>query len=653
MSRLGTSLRHAWNAFVADRESQSIASANQYSPYYGRQSGKNPNAVRMRYANDRTILTSIYTRMAVDAAGVEFRHVRLDDNGQYKEELKSFLNDCLTVEANIDQASIAFFLDVYLSLMDNGCIAIVPTDTTLNPNISGGWDVQTMRVGEILNFAPKHVYVSVYNQDTGERQQMWLEKGIVAIVYNPFHTVMNDGGSVLQRLVRKLALLDTIDEASASGKLDLLIQLPYTVRGDTKKRQAADRHKLLEDQLKDSALGIGYIDQSEKVVQLNRPVENSLVNQVEYLVKLLFSQLGLTPEIMDGTAKEEAMLHYMNRTIAPLNKAVQQAMIRTFLTKTARTQGQSIMRFWDPFQLLPLSQIAEIADKLIRNEVLTANELRPKLGYKPSEDPNANKLGNPNMPGGNAAALDAAGGPPPTDGSPPPAQDPNQPLFDEMNKILDNAQNDLAAQHAEAVEELAVDQVLMHGGVYDPVARRQRYLRDRQLKGKTAAVQPTPGPKLGQGSRRAEVGLAGSGTHAMTARTARERQLASNARQVAQIKDRLDGLHEQLRKLLAEQKASSSSASTKSSASTSSNQNSTPTPGPSKPKTAAQKAAAKKALKKAQDARAKEQKQQPDQKQPMTTSEKIDHLRTVISDTEDQLRAALERARTQTASNSR
>lgn len=644
MSRFGKSLRHAWNAFVADREAQSFASANQYSPYYGRTSGYGTGGHRMRYANDKTILTAIYNRMAVDASGVDFRHVRLDDEGQYKEEMTSFLNDCLSVEANLDQASLTFFLDVYLSLMDNGCIAIVPTDTTINPNVSGGWDVQTMRVGEILEWAPKHVYVSVYNQDIGERQQLWLQKDFVAVITNPFHSVMNDGASVLQRLVRKLSLLDTIDEASASGKLDLLIQLPYTVRGDTKKRQAADRHKLLEDQLKDSALGIGYIDQSEKVVQLNRPVENSLVSQVEYLVQLLYSQLGLTPEIMNGTADEAAMLNYMNRTISPFNKAVQQGMIRSFLTKTARTQGQTIMTFWDQWKFIPLSKMGELINSLSRNEILSANEIRPKIGYKPHSDPAANKLSNSNMPGGNAAALDAAGAAPPP---PPPAEDPNQPLFDEMNRIIDNAEKDLNVEHA---EDDAVDDVLRHAGVYDPAARHLRYIQNRQLKGRRPAA--TPMSRVGQGSRVVDSEDHNSGAHVSLTK---QQQAASEARQVAAIKSRLDGLREQLNKLLAEQKADNkSSDSKKSSDSSTSDKKDSSTPD--KPKTAAQKAAAKKALKKAQEERAKDQKAAPDQKdkpEARSTQEKIDHLRSVISDTEEKLRAAIERARNKTASNGR
>lgn len=444
-SRLGKQLRHAWNAFVSDREEAAIATDNNYSRYFGR-SGQNPASVRLRHASDKTILTAIYTRMAIDAAGVDFRHIRKDDNDQYKEEIDSNFNECLKVEANIDQSSLAFFLDVYLSMFDNGYIAIVPTDTTINPSVSGGWDILKMRVGEITEFRPKHVMVSVYDELVGERKTIPVPKAQAAIVYNPFFAVMNDGASVLQRLVRKLAILDTVDEASAKGKLDLLIQLPYTIRGKTKEAQATSRQEMLEDQMQNSPLGIGYIDATEKVVQLNRPVENNLMGQIEYLVQLLFSQLGLTPEIMNGTADDKAMLNYMNRTVKPLTMAVRQAMVRSFLTKTARTQKQDVMTFWDQWQFIPLGEMANLVNSLLRNEVVTANEIRPKIGFKPHADPNADKLSNANMPGGNNAALDANGAPivdTGVAGDTGVVEDPNAPLFDDMNKILDGAASDL------------------------------------------------------------------------------------------------------------------------------------------------------------------------------------------------------------------
>lgn len=438
-SRIGKSLRHAWNAFVADREVSSFAKENQYSRFYGQGSGRSPISTSLRHGNDRTILTAIYSRMAIDAAGVDFRHVRLDDDGQYKEDIPSNLNECLTVEANVDQSTFAYFLDVYLSLFDNGYIALLPTDTTLNPDTGGGWDVQKMRVAEICQFYPQHVRISAYDENDGSRKEITVPKKSVAIIYNPFYPVMNDGASVLQRLVRKLAILDTLDEKSVNGKLDLLIQLPYTVRGKTKENQAEERRTFLENQISGSPLGIGYIDANDKVIQLNRPVDNSLMSQVEYLVNLLYSQLGLKPEIMDGSADEKTMLQYMNRTIGPLIKAVKQAMIRSFLTKTARTQGQTISSFWDQWQFIPLSEMADLINSLTRNEVVSANEIRPKIGFKPHPDPAANKLSNSNMPGGNAAAQADAAAAPDAAG----AADANQPLFDEMNNILDGAFKDL------------------------------------------------------------------------------------------------------------------------------------------------------------------------------------------------------------------
>ena len=452
-SRLGKSLRHAWNAFVSDRQDASFSQQNQYSRFYGSSSINGAGFVSHRHANDNTILTAIKVRMAVDASGVDFRHVRLDEDGQYKEDIPSFLNDCLTVEANIDQASTAFFLDVFMSLFDNGYMAILPTDTTLNPSVGGGWDVQKMRVAEILEFFPQHVRICAIDENDGQKKNLIVPKNTVAIIYNPFYSVMNDGASVLQRLVRKLAILDTLDEKSVNGKLDLLIQLPYTVRGQTKQTQAEERRSFLESQIKDSPLGIGYIDANDKVIQLNRPVDNSLMSQVEYLVNLLYSQLGITPEIMNGSVDEKTMLNYMNRTINPLITAVKQAMVRTFLTKTARTQGQSIASFWDQWQFIPMSEMANLINSLLRNEVVTANEIRPKIGFKPHPDPNADKLSNANMPGGNNAALDASGNPvpgtpdpnapPAPDPNAPPAPDPNQPLFDEMNNILDGAAKEL------------------------------------------------------------------------------------------------------------------------------------------------------------------------------------------------------------------
>lgn len=442
----GKSLRHAWNAFVSDREDSSFARESGFSRYYGQSTGAPSGSTRLRHVNDKTILTSILVRMAVDASMVDYRHVRLDEDDQYKEDLKSNLNECLKVEANIDQTSFDFFMDVFMSMFDNGYLAILPTDTTINPSTGGGWDVLKMRVAEIIDFKPQHVLVSAYDENDGQRKNIPVSKTEAAIVYNPFYAVMNDGASVLQRLVRKMAILDTVDNKAASGKLDILIQLPYTVRTKTKEAQAEDRRQFLENQLASSAMGIGYVDANDKVIQLNRPVDNSLSSQIEYLINLLYSQLGLTPEIMNGTADEKAMLSYMNRTIGPLTRAVKQAMIRTFLTKTARTQGQTIMTFWDQWQFIPLSEMANLVNALMRNEAVTANEIRPKLGFKPHTDPNANKLSNSNMPGGNNAALDASGQPVVEPDVPAEEEDPNAPLFKEMNDILDGAFDELGVK---------------------------------------------------------------------------------------------------------------------------------------------------------------------------------------------------------------
>jgi hypothetical protein len=399
MARFGAQLRHAWNAFQQDNEDKIVQRERNFDPYYGSQWGTRPDAHRVRRINDKTILTAILVRMAVDAALVQLRHVRLNDEGQYAEDIKSYLNECLTVEANIDQAAQAFFLDVYMSMFEDGELAIVPVDTTFNPNITGGWDVQTMRVGNVLQWYPKHVKVAVWDENTGVRRELILDKGVAAVIDNPFYAVMNDNASVLKRLARKLSILDTVDEASASGKLDILIQLPYPLRGPSKKRQAEDRQKELELQLRGSQYGIGYIDVAEKVVQLNRPAENNLQAQIEYLVNMVYTQFGLTPEIMNGSADEAAMLNYIHRTIAPVVNAVREGMVRTFLTKTARSQGQTIMQFQDPFKLVPLSKIGEIINVVSRNEVASPNEVRPLIGLKPSKDPNANKLQNSNMPG--------------------------------------------------------------------------------------------------------------------------------------------------------------------------------------------------------------------------------------------------------------
>ena len=397
---LGNKLVHAWNAFTTGEDDFSRSWGQAVS--YG---GINPSKLKFSIANERSIINAVYTRMAIDAASIAIRHVRLDENDRYVSEVRSGLNNCLKLEANIDQGARAFRQDVFASLFDTGVIAIVPVDTTLDPGITGGYDITTMRVGNIVRWMPRHVRVSVYNDVKGRREEITLEKKYVAIVENPFYAVMNETNSTLQRLIRKLNLLDSVDEASSSGKLDLIIQLPYVIKSDARKKQAEQRAQDIEFQLRSNKYGIAYTDGTEKITQLNRPAENNLMKQIEYLVQMLYSQLGLTPEIMNGTADEKTMLNYINRTLEPVLDAVVEAMMRTFLTKTARSQGQALAYFRDPFKLVPIANIAEIADKFTRNEILTGNEIRSAIGYKPSTDPKADELRNSNMPAPSEPAL--------------------------------------------------------------------------------------------------------------------------------------------------------------------------------------------------------------------------------------------------------
>ena len=388
-----TRLKHAWNVF----SNQEYRLKAQPAAGYG--SGR-PDRVRLRIPNERSLISSIYTRLSIDVASIDMRHVRLDDQKRYIEDMDSGLNNCLTVEANIDQAARAFRQDVAMTLFDRGVAALVPVDTSISPQQSGGFDILTIRVGEIVTWYPKHVTISLYNDATGQREEITLQKTAVAIVENPLYSVMNEPNSTLQRLLRKLNLLDVVDEQSASGKLDLIIQLPYVIKSEARREQAEQRRKDIEFQLKGSQYGIAYTDGTEKITQLNRPAENNLMNQIEYLTNMLYGQLGLTEEVMNGTADEKAMLNYWNRTIEPILNAVVEAMRRTFLTKTARTQKQSIEFFRDPFRLVPIENIAEIADKFTRNEIMSSNEIRQVVGMAPHPDPKADQLVNSNMPQG-------------------------------------------------------------------------------------------------------------------------------------------------------------------------------------------------------------------------------------------------------------
>jgi len=399
MDRAGDFVSHAWNAFRNRDVSQPPVERQTGGGYAsaGSYGSARPERTRLSFSTDKSMIASIYTRIAIDVASTPIKHVRVDENDNFLSVIRSLLNECFTVEANPDQGARQFRQDIALTLCDEGVIAICPIDTTTDPEISG-FDVRTMRVGRIVQWKSHHVQVSVWNQEAQARQDLWFKKSSVAIVENPLYPVMNSKNSTLQRLVHKMNVLDAIDEQSSSGKLDLIIQMPYTVKSQSRKEYAEDRRKALENQMKDSRYGIGYIGVEEKITQLNRPAENNMMQQIEYLTRLLFSQLGLTPEVFDGTASEQQMLNYHNRTIEPILGAIVEAMIRSFLTKTARSQGQSIQYFRDPFKYVPLSAFPELADKLTRNEIATRNEMRAKLGWAPSKDPKADKLLNSNIP---------------------------------------------------------------------------------------------------------------------------------------------------------------------------------------------------------------------------------------------------------------
>ena len=383
-------LQHGWNAFINNRD-----------PTYTHDTGPTyfyrPDRVRLTRSNERTIVNSVLTRIAMDVASLRFKHVRLDKNERYVETLKTGLNECLSTEANLDQTGRAFIQDGVESMLDEGCVALVPVETTLNPKQTGSYDITSMRTGKIVDWRPARVKVRVYNERTGEKEDIVLPKKMVAIIENPLYSVMNEPNSTLKRLVRKLNLLDAVDEQSSSGKLDLIIQLPYIIKTEARRQQADARRKDIEQQLSGSKYGIAYTDGTEHITQLNRPVENNLMKQIEYLTSMLYSQLGITQSVMDGTADEKTMLNYHNRTIEPIASAFVDEMKRKFLTKTARSQLQSIVFFRDPFKLSPVSEIAEIADKFTRNEIMTSNEIRQALGMTPSSDPKADQLVNSNI----------------------------------------------------------------------------------------------------------------------------------------------------------------------------------------------------------------------------------------------------------------
>lgn len=386
----GSRLKHAWNVFRSRDPTAEFGDIG--ASYYNR-----PDRPRFTRGNERSITTSVLNRIALDASAIDILHVRLDKNGRFLEEINSGINNCLTLSANTDQTGRAFKQDIVMSMLDEGCVAIVPTDTTINPKVTDSYDVETMRVGKIIQWRPQRVQVRLYNEQTGKKEELWLPKKMVAIVENPLYAVMNEPNSTMQRLIHKLGLLDITDEQTASGKLDLIIQLPYVIKTDARRQQAESRRKDIEMQLAGSKYGIAYTDGTEKITQLNRSLDNNLMKQVEYLTNQLYSQLGITQTILDGTADEKTMLNYYSRTIEPIVSAIADEMKRKFLTKTARTQNQSIEFFRNPFKLVPVNDIAEIADKFTRNEIMTSNEIRQIVGMKPSDDPKADELRNSNI----------------------------------------------------------------------------------------------------------------------------------------------------------------------------------------------------------------------------------------------------------------
>jgi len=410
VATFGDRIKHAWNAFTNNNDP---LSSRSYAGDYGSAFGMRPDRQRMRFSNEFSIISSIYTRLGIDVSAIGMRHVRTDDQRRYLEDVNSGFNNCLTLEANIDQAARAFRQDIAMTLFDKGVAAIVPVDTTISPEATGGFEIKTLRVGHIMMWHPTHVRVNLYNEATGMREEITLPKSAVAIVENPLYSVMNEPNSTLQRLIRKLNLLDAIDEQSASGKLDLIIQLPYVIKSEARRQQAEQRRTDIEFQLKGSQYGIAYTDGTEKITQLNRPSENNLMTQVEFLTTMLYSQLGLTEAIMNGTADEKTMLNYHSRTIEPILDSIVEAMRRTFLTKTARTQGQTVMYFRDPFKFVPIGGeggIADIADKFARNEITSSNEIRQAIGMKPSQEPKADQLVNANMPQGDTGIAPAGDG---------------------------------------------------------------------------------------------------------------------------------------------------------------------------------------------------------------------------------------------------
>lgn len=395
------SIKHAWNIFTNEE------GPRRRSPT-GSGYSSNPNRPRFTRGNERTTITSVYNRIAIDASGIKMRHVRYDNDGRYLEDIKSGLGYCLTTESNVDQTARAFLQDIVSSLLDEGCIAIVPIDTTIDPGVTNSYDITTMRTGRITQWYPDSVRVIVYNDKTGMKEEVVVSKKLTAIIENPLYSVMNEPNSTMQRLISKLNMLDSVDEASSSGNLDIIVQLPYAVKSESKKALAEERRQEIDNQLHNSKYGVAYIDGTEKVTQLNRPLENNLMKQIEYLTNLLYSQLGMTQSILDGTADVNTMNNYYNRTVEPILGAIVDEFNRTFLTRTARTQNQAIQYFRDPFKFIPVTDLPNVVDKFTRNEILTSNEVRQIIGLKPAKDPGADELRNKNIsrPGGSDNETD-------------------------------------------------------------------------------------------------------------------------------------------------------------------------------------------------------------------------------------------------------
>lgn len=492
MPTLGDRLQHAWNAF---RNRDPTVPTYQYGIGYGYR----PDRLKYTFGKDRSIVTSVLNRLSLDAASMSIEHVRLDDNDRYLETIHSGLNECLTLSANIDQTGRSFLQDVFASMLDEGCVAIVPVETTTNPKVTGSYDIKNMRTGKIIQWFPDMVQVQLYDERTGKKENVTLPKKIVALVENPLFAVMNEPNSTLQRLIRKLALLDSMDERNSSGKLDMIIQLPYVIKTDARREQAEKRRSDIEHQLSSSQYGIAYTDGTEKIVQLNRPVENTLMNQIEYLTSMLYSQLGLTKEIMDGTANEATLNNYYVRTIEPLLAAVTDEMKRKFLTKTARKQHQSIIYFRDPFKLVPTSAIADMADRFTRNEIMTSNEFRQIIGLKPSSDPAADELRNKNMPMVQPA-VGADGLPIEGELQPLTEEDIQSMSQEELQQYLDDLDSfdaELDDLESELKHSDENDNYLAHTGptkstyaspYYDPIKAHEYYEQHKQLQGRRSTA---------------------------------------------------------------------------------------------------------------------------------------------------------------------